>query len=145
MVTEAKPVTLKDVQGAYYALGILVFAAACILMIEQVLRSRYPQDSKESDMLKSYASGGYTPNGYISNGHLANGDAKGASNGVTNGYVTNGYTNGVVVNGTADKYGRDISQYTAKGDIPDKKEKKKKKDKTDMESGAPVFSKSLWS
>ena len=57
--------------------------------------------------------------------------------------VANGYLNGVVSNVILDKYGRDVSQYVSNGDVTDKK--KKKKSMIDMESGAPVFSKSLWS
>ena len=147
-MTEAKPVTLKDVQGAYYALGILVFMAACILMAEKALRIMLPSSQDEkSDMVKGFASSGYIPNGYVANGYITNGDTKGVSNGVANGYsneVANGYSNGVVSNVILDKYGRDVSQYVSNGDVTDKK-KKKKKSMIDMESGAPVFSKSLWS
>lgn len=37
LITEAKPVTLKDVQGAYYALGILICIATFILFCEKLL------------------------------------------------------------------------------------------------------------
>ena len=137
--------TLKDVQGAYYALGLLIFLAACILMVEHVLRSRrtFAKDV-DTDMPKGYANG-YMSNGYISNGHIPNGDTKGVSNGVANG-VSNGYTNGVVSNGMFDKYGRDLSQYeNIEVSSNSKKKKKKGKEKSNMEAGAPVFSKSLWS
>lgn len=142
LVTEAKPVTLKDVQGAYYALGFLVFVAACILMVEHVLRARKARSQDtDTDITKGYANGGYMANGYIANGHIANGDAKGVSNG-----VANGYSNGIVSNGMFDKYGRDLSQYESI-DVSSNKKKKKRKgsEKNSMEAGAAVFSRSLWS
>ena len=69
MVTEAKAVTLKDVQGAYYAMAALLLLAACVLIIEGVIRC---DPKSKVDMAAS--------NGFVSG--LANGNV-GPDNDIT--------------------------------------------------------------
>ena len=60
MVTQANAVTLKDVQGAYYALGILIALAAVVLVVETCINlvkrhrsERQPPETKENGQLPS--------------------------------------------------------------------------------------------
>ncbi len=151
LVTESKAVSLKDIQGAYYALGMLIFLAACILMLEQALKGRRLLPWSEDTKTFIGTAGYEDTNGYVANGYIANGVVSGYTKDVANGYsngVANGYSNGI-----GNAYTREYSYSNgypngdvANGDV-DKKKKKKKKgvDPNDITSGAPVFSRSLWS
>ncbi len=164
--------SLKDIQGAYYALGILIAIAACVLMVEHGLRgSRFVSwlDDQKASILKGYASGYIGTPGYATEIQRARQPPEGTKTviangkGVSNGYVSNGIG---VVTEIANGYTTEVANgyiardfmysngYPANGDAHNyqnghvgnnKKKKEKGYDANDMASRAPVFSRSLFS